>query len=96
MACHPYPQPPGGQSRRRVARTRPGNLPAPGEQAQPVPDDTAIDVQAVVASGRPSPPWPKRGQGMRVRIIEIPLAGVPGVILRKRYGKKRPTAAVEL
>lgn len=61
-----------------------------------VPLEQVDSIKAIVASDRPYYPWAYLGQGRQVRIMEGPLAGTIGIILRRREKKQRLVVAVEL
>jgi len=61
-----------------------------------VPLEQVDSIKAIVASDRPYYPWAYLGQGRQVRIMEGPLAGTMGIILRRREKKQRLVVAVEL
>lgn len=63
---------------------------------EPVPQETVAAVRTMVESGRPYYPWLSLSRGMRVRVVEGPLAGVCGTILRRREHKLRLVVEVEL
>jgi transcription termination/antitermination protein NusG len=61
-----------------------------------VPPGTVESIQAIVVSEMPYYPWAYFEKGKLVRIMEGPLAGTIGVILRTRDKKRRLLVAVEL
>ena len=61
-----------------------------------VPPEQVDSIQAIVASDRTYYPWAYLGQGRQVRIMEGPLSGTVGTILRRRGNKPRLVVAVEL
>ena len=61
-----------------------------------VPSEQVDSIKAIVASDRPYYPWDYLGQGRQVRIMEGPLTGTIGIILRRREKKQRLVVAVEL
>jgi transcription termination/antitermination protein NusG len=61
-----------------------------------VPREQVDSLQAIVTSDRPYYPWAYLGQGRQVRIMEGPLAGAIGTILRRRDKKQRLLVSVEL
>jgi transcription elongation factor/antiterminator RfaH len=65
-------------------------------QCTPVPEDTVTSLRTLVSSGQPIFPWSKLTPGQRVRVVEGPLRGVIGVILKNKHGKRRLLVAVEL
>jgi transcription termination/antitermination protein NusG len=65
-------------------------------QFTPVPEDTVASLRTLVNSGQPIFPWSKLTPGKRVRVVEGPLTGAIGVILRNKQGKMRLLVAVEL
>jgi transcriptional antiterminator NusG len=62
----------------------------------PVPAEVVESVNAIVGNHRPYYPWPYLQSGKKVCIIEGPLTGTVGVILRTRDKKRRLVVAVEL
>ena len=62
----------------------------------PVPAEVVASVDAIVASRQPYYPWPYLQRGKRVCIMEGPLAGTVGVIVRTLDKKRRLVVAVEL
>ena len=62
----------------------------------PVPEDTVDSIRTLVSSGQPVFPWSKLVPGKRVRVMDGPLAGASGVILRLKEGKSRLVVGVEL
>ncbi len=65
-------------------------------QCTPVPDYTVESIRTLVSSGQPVFPWAKLAPGKRVRVLDGPLAGARGVILRLKKGKSRLVVGVEL
>jgi len=65
-------------------------------QYTPVPEDTVDSIRTLVSSGQPVFPWSKLVPGKRVRVVDGPLAGASGVILRLKEGKSRLVVGVEL
>ncbi len=65
-------------------------------QYTPVPEDTVTSLRTLVNSGQPVFPWSKLTPGKRVRVVDGPLAGASGVILRLKKGKSRLVVGVEL
>lgn len=61
-----------------------------------VPQEQVDSIKAIVASKRPYAPWPYLRQGRQVRIMEGPLTGTIGVILRRKERRQRLIVAVEL
>lgn len=61
-----------------------------------VPPEKVESIKAIVASNRTYYPWAYLGQGRQVRIMEGPLSGTVGTILRRRGKKHRLVVAVEL
>lgn len=62
----------------------------------PVSLEKMESIKTILASDRPYSPWNYLGQGKQVRILEGPLAGVIGIILKRREKKRRLVVAVEL
>jgi transcription termination/antitermination protein NusG len=65
-------------------------------QFTPVPEDTVTSLRTLVNSGQIVLPWSRLTLGKHVRVIEGPLMGAKGVILRNKQGKRRLLVAVEL
>ena len=65
-------------------------------QCDEVPNETVASIQKLLNSGQPVFPWAKLTPGKRVRVVEGPLAGATGVILRRKQGKRRLVVGVEL
>lgn len=61
-----------------------------------IPPEQVDSIQAIVKSDRPYYPWSYLGQGRQVRIMEGPLAGTIGIILRRREKKQRLVVSVKL
>jgi transcriptional antiterminator NusG len=62
----------------------------------PVPSEKVDSIKAIVESDKPYSPWPYLKQGMQVCIMEGPLAGTVGIILRSEEKKRRLVVAVDL
>lgn len=65
-------------------------------QFTPVPEDTVTSLRTLVNSGQPVFPWSQLAPGKRVRVVDGPLMGASGVILRNKQGKRRLLVAVKL
>ena len=65
-------------------------------QLTPVPEETVTSISALVNSGQPILPWTRLEPGRRVRVVDGPLQGASGVIVRKKTGKTRLVINVEL
>jgi transcriptional antiterminator NusG len=65
-------------------------------QCTPVPVETVFSLQKMVASNLRVDPWSRWVKGRRVTIVEGPLAGATGVILRKNDSQRRLVVAVDL
>jgi transcriptional antiterminator NusG len=61
----------------------------------PVPTEKIDSIRTIVTSNRPYYPHPYLDRGMRVRIVDGPLAGANGLIIR-RSKKRRLVVGVEL
>ena len=62
----------------------------------PVYSPKVESIKAIVQSDRPYYPWAYLGQGRQVRIMEGPLAGTIGIILRRKEKLRHLVVAVEL
>jgi transcription termination/antitermination protein NusG len=62
----------------------------------PVPAETVFSLKKMVASDLTLDSWSRLVKGRRVTIVDGPLAGVTGVILRKKNGQRRLVVAVDL
>ena len=65
-------------------------------QCTPVPEYTVTSLRTLVNSGQPVFPWSRLAPGKHVRVVEGPLQGAIGVIMRNKRGKRRLLVAVEL
>ena len=65
-------------------------------QCTPVLAETVFSLQKMVASNLTLDPWSRLVKGRRVTIVQGPLAGATGVILRKNDGQRRLVVAVDL
>jgi transcription termination/antitermination protein NusG len=65
-------------------------------QFTPVPKDIIRSLRTLVDSGQPVFPWSKLTPGKRVQVVDGPLMGAIGVILKNKQGKRRLLVAVEL
>jgi len=61
-----------------------------------VPAETVFSLQKMVASNLRLDPWSRLVKGRRVTIVEGPLTGATGVMLRKKDGQRRLVVAVDL
>jgi transcriptional antiterminator NusG len=62
----------------------------------PVPRETVDSIKTIVSSNRPYYPAAHLNCGMKVCILEGPLAGTVGVIIKRRDKKRRLVVAVDL
>ena len=62
----------------------------------PVPAEVVASINTIVENQRPYCPWPYLERGKKVCIMEGPLAGTVGVIVRALDKKRRLVVAVEL
>lgn len=62
----------------------------------PVPSETVESIRNIVVSNRPYYSWPFLKEGRRVRIVDGPLAGTEGVLLKRLEKKRRLVVSVEL
>ena len=65
-------------------------------QCTRVPVETVFSLQKMVASNLTLDPWSRLVKGRRVTIVEGPLTGATGVILRKKDGQRCLVLAVDL
>jgi transcription antitermination factor NusG len=61
-----------------------------------VPEETVASIQKLLNSGQPVFTWAKLTPGKQVQVVEGPLAGAKGVILRCKQGKRRLVVGVEI
>jgi transcriptional antiterminator NusG len=66
------------------------------DRCVPVPYATVESIRTIVDQKRPYYCWPYLEQGKIVRIIDGPLAGVTGTVVRHRDKKRRLVVAIEL
>jgi transcription antitermination factor NusG len=64
--------------------------------AYPVPVEKVRSIKTIVEGSHIYYPWKYLENGMQVRVLEGPLAGAIGVILKKKEKKRRLVVAVEL
>jgi transcription antitermination factor NusG len=62
----------------------------------PLAAEKVDSIKTIVAQDRPYYPWRYLETGKRVRVIDGPLAGAVGVIVRRKEGKRRLVVAIEL
>jgi transcriptional antiterminator NusG len=62
----------------------------------PVPQEKIDSIKIIVASERIYYPWTYLERGRQVRVVEGPLTGTIGVILKKKEKKRRLVVAMEL
>jgi transcriptional antiterminator NusG len=61
-----------------------------------LPVGTVASIKTLLNSGQPIFPWAQLTPGKQVRVVDGPLAGAKGVILRHKPGKRRLVVGVEL
>ena len=66
------------------------------KQWTPVPEDTIRNIEILIQSGRYLESWPSLEPGKKVRVVDGPLEGVSGVIIRRKNKKQRIVVGVEL
>lgn len=62
----------------------------------PIPEEKINSIKTIVASDCQYYPWRYLDTGIQVRVVEGPLTGAIGVILKKKEKKRRLVVAVEL
>jgi len=62
----------------------------------PIPDEQIFAIQALIKNGMPITPFPYLKEGMRVRVVNGPLMGIEGILLKTRPQKHRLVISVDL
>ena len=62
----------------------------------PMPEETVASIRKLVKSGLSISPWAQLEPGKSVRVLDGPLAGAVGIILRVKKGNRRLVVGVEL
>jgi transcriptional antiterminator NusG len=67
-----------------------------GDRLQAVPPETIASIKLALTANRPHLPHPYLQKGKRVRVLEGPLEGVIGVILKSRVRQRKLVIQVDL
>ncbi len=62
----------------------------------PIPDEQIFAIQALIKNGMAITPFPYLKEGMRVRVVNGPLIGIEGILLKTRPQKHRLVISVNL
>jgi len=62
----------------------------------PIPDEQIHAIQVLVKNGMAVSPYPYLKEGMRVRVVNGPLIGVEGILLKTKPNKHRLVLSVDL
>ncbi|MBS3921148.1 MAG: UpxY family transcription antiterminator [Deltaproteobacteria bacterium] len=62
----------------------------------PIPDEQIFAIQALVKNGMAITPLPYLKEGVRVRVVNGPLIGIEGILLKSRPQKHRLVISVDL
>ncbi len=62
----------------------------------PIPDEQIFAIQALMKNGMAITPFPYLKEGMRVRVINGPLMGIEGILLKTQPRKHRLVLSVDL
>jgi transcription antitermination factor NusG len=62
----------------------------------PIPDEQIFAIQALTRNGMAITPLPYLKEGMRVRVVNGPLIGIEGILLKTRPQKHRLVISVDL
>jgi transcriptional antiterminator NusG len=68
----------------------------PNGHAVPVPQEIIDSIKIIVAGDHVYYPWRYLEKGRQIRVVEGPLAGTIGVILKRKEKKRRLVVALEL
>jgi len=66
------------------------------DQPAPVPDEQIHAVQILIKNGMAVTPYPYLKEGMRVRVVNGPLIGVEGILLKIKPNKYRLVLSLDL
>ena len=62
----------------------------------PIPDEQINAIQVLVKNGMAVSPYPYLKEGMRVRVVNGPLIGVEGILIKTKPNKHRLVLSVDL
>ncbi len=62
----------------------------------PIPDEQIFPIQALIKNGMAITPLPYLKEGVRVRVVNGPLIGIEGILLKTRPQKHRLVISVDL
>lgn len=62
----------------------------------PIPDEQIFAVQALIKNGITATPCPYLKEGMRVRVVNGPLVGIEGILLKTQHKKHRLILSVDM
>ena len=62
----------------------------------PIPDEQIFGIQTSIKNGMAITPFPYLKEGMRVRVVNGPLIGIEGILLKTRPEKHRLVISVDL
>lgn len=62
----------------------------------PIPDEQINGIKVLIESGISPTPHPYLKEGMRVRVVDGPLIGIEGILLKTKPNKHRLVISVDL
>ena len=62
----------------------------------PIPDEQIFGIQTLIKNGMAITPFPYLKEGMRVRVVNGPLIGIEGILLKTQPNKHRLVLSVDL
>ena len=65
-------------------------------QPSPIPDEQINAIQVLMKNGIAVTPYPYLKEGMRVRVVNGPLTGVEGILIKTKPNKDRLVISVDL
>jgi len=67
-----------------------------GDKPAPIPDEQIHAIQVLIKNGIAVTPYPYLREGMRVRVVNGPLSGVEGILVKTKPDKQRLLLSVDL
>jgi transcription antitermination factor NusG len=61
-----------------------------------IPDDQIFSIQTLIKNGVAITPYPYLKEGMRVRVVNGPLLGIEGILIKTKTQKNRLVISVDL
>ena len=67
-----------------------------GDKPAPIPDEQIHAIQVLIKNGIAVTAYPYLREGMRVRVVNGPLSGVEGILIKTKPDKQRLLLSVDL